>query len=495
MNQSKAKKIARIIAIVIVASMVITSVTALLAVNFTSHGAETDSEREAYLKTHLTSLKGFIDLVQDKYKDEIDYKLLIEGAYAGVIGVLNDPYSEYFFSNEAANDFVSYANSVYEGIGVSLEKTGNITRFIAVIPDSSADKAGIQAGDILLKVNNIATLDKSQQEIVSMIRGESGTSLNLLISRNDSEISYTLKREIIHTKTIDHRILEDGVGYIRIDSFGEDTANEFKSAREDLTKKGAKSLIIDVRDNPGGVMDAAINITEQLIGSGIITHISHKGVLMETIETEAKKIQNDSVVLLINEDSASAAEIMAAALQDNKSAILVGAPTYGKGVGQTMLSLDTNKTAKLSSFYFLRPNKESIDKVGVKPDFLVPMPSYAKSEFLLNEYESFAPMPEKVKPGAGEIGLNVFGAQQRLRMLGYNAGINGVMDEPTVTAISDFQKSAGLYPYGTLDYTTIDKLENACIELIKSTDFIEDPQLAKAISLIRDKKTAMSTGT
>ena len=487
MNPYKAKKIARIIAIIIVATMVITSVTALLAINFVSYSADVDSKIEAYLDTQLAPLKDFIKLIQERYKDEVDYKLLVDGAYAGVVAILGDPYSEYFLDVEDAEAFISLANSAYEGIGVSLEKVGDTARILTVIPDSPADKAGIIPGDMILKVDDTAIQDKSQNEIISLIRGESGAAVNLLLSRNGSTISYTLIRELFHSKTVSYEILEANIGYIHIDSFGEDTDKEFTDARTELVKNGAKSLIVDIRDNPGGVLETAVNITEQLMAPGVIAYLTHKGRLQESIRAEGTGYAQMPLVLLINEGSASASEIMAAALQDSNSAELVGITSYGKGVSQMILYQGADRIVKLSNFYFLRPSKEPIDKVGVEPDYVVNMSATTNSEDLLIEYESFAPMPERVKPMSDDMGLNVYGAQQRLKMLGYSVNTSGVMDASTVNAISAFQKNTNLYSYGVLDFTTMNKLDLECLEFVKHAGSKEDPQLSKAISLLTQR--------
>ncbi|NLY70962.1 MAG: peptidase S41, partial [Clostridiales bacterium] len=190
------------------------------------------------------------------------------------------------------------------------------------------------------------------------------------------------------------------------------------------------------------------------------------------------------VVLLVNKGTASASEILAAALKESGVATLVGTKTFGKGVAQKIVYLNNGSSYKLSMYYFLTPNKNRIDKVGITPDYIVENYKGIDTEALLAQYSTFAKMNEKTKPKLGDVGLNVYGAQQRLSLLGYEVPISGTMDEKTTEAVKAFQKSQGLYEYGVLDYATMNALDQTAYEYSIGADIERDLQLDKAVELL-----------
>ena len=318
----------------------------------------------------------------------------------------------------------------------------------------------------------------------NMLRGDAGTSVTVTVRRSGGEFTFTLIRENIKHVSISHEMIEGNIGYISLLGFETNGAAEFKAAKADLIKKGAKSLIVDVRDNPGGLVDTAIAIADEFIAKGDIVHYRERGKIVETVRAKEKTIEKVPVVLLINENSASASELLAGALKDNKAATLVGTTTYGKGVAQVVGYTSGGQPFTISIFYFLTPNKDDIQHIGVAPDYFV---RNSAGEFRLEAmrlYQSFAPFTENEKPEPGDTGLNVFAAQQRLSLLGYTPSHNAVMDEATVAAVKAFQREAGLYAYGKLDLTTMRKLDESTFAYI-SNDSSEDLQLKKAIELLK----------
>ncbi|MDR1136260.1 MAG: S41 family peptidase [Clostridiales Family XIII bacterium] len=502
MNPYKSRKIARIIAIIIVVVMVVTSITALGVIGFGSYntygadgaystdrayGANNASARDVYLNAESEVLKEYVKYIQDMYKDEIDYKLLMKGAFAGVADILEDPYSEYYIDTNAGRQFIDSATGTFEGVGLSLEAHNGYARVISAIPGTPAGKAGIKSGDLIVKVNGVAVDGDGVSKVVELLRGESGSKVDILISRDGVETAYTLTREVIHATSVEGRIIEDGVGYIRIFSFDNDSDIEFRDMRAALTADGAKSFIIDLRNNPGGVVETVRKIASQLMPAGPVTHFMRQGKIIETRSADGAGYMKTPLVLLINKGSASGSEILAAALQDTKTAALVGVTTYGKGVGQEVIEFVDGGMMKFSTFYFLSPNKNQINKVGVKPDYVVAAPEAADNEALIARFLSFAPMSEEVKPSLGTVGLNVYGAQQRLELLGYDVDVTGNFDANTAREVSRFQTSAGMYAYGVLDYTTMNKLTEACFKLLQDTGSADDNQLAKALEIIKTR--------
>jgi len=233
-----------------------------------------------------------------------------------------------------------------------------------------------------------------------------------------------------------------------------------------------------------------VEIADQLMEDGPIMYFKQKGEIVETIKATADEHVDLPIVLLVNQNSASASEILAGALQDSKKAVLVGTKTFGKGVAQQIGELKNGSEIKLSTYYFLTPNKNTIDHIGITPDYVVYNGNEEKSDELKAKVNAFVPMIEKVKASLGEVGLNVYGSQQRLEVLGFDVPLNATMDQQTVTAIKQFQKEKGLYAYGGLDYVTLAALDQAALEYISSTtaDGKDDLQLNKAIELLKSKK-------
>ncbi|MDR2089489.1 MAG: S41 family peptidase [Clostridiales Family XIII bacterium] len=487
MNPRRTKLIARIIAIVTIAAMVITSVT-FLGSMYWSYGASPDAADEVDLDERLEILKLYIQTVKKEYKDVVDYETLLDGAYAGVVDVLGDPYSVYYASRDDGEDFASDALGTFSGVGLSLEEYDGGIRVVAAIPETPAGRAGIMTGDIIKSVDGVSVRGKPMSEVIPLIRGETGTRVSIVFERAGRELPVTLVREQIHLSSVDGELLDGGMGYIRILSFDDDSDAEFRRIKEELIAAGATSLILDVRNNPGGLVETVVNVAEQIMPGGPVTYFRRKGNLISVQKVSGKNYVKMPIVLLINGGSASASEILAGALQDSGTATLVGTNTYGKGVGQTLLNVPEGGIVKLSTFYFETPNKHPVDTVGISPDYYVPMPlpAEASAEFL-KQYASFAPMSEKRKPGPGDTGLNVFGAQQRLALLGYAVTVTGTMDVDTEEAVKSFQRTAGLHPYGVLDYGTMARLDETCAKYAAGGDASEDPQLAKAMELLRGK--------
>ena len=480
MNQKTTKAIARVIAIILVAALVITTFTFVFS--WADSGDQVSWDKE------FSFLKDLIIKTKTDYKDEVSYETLFSGAYQGVIQSLNDPYSVFYPTQEEGEKFEESVSGEFYGVGVSIEQTRGETVVIAPIAGGPAERAGILSGDIITSVDGKDVSSLSLETVADMLKGQKGTKVTVSIKRQGTILNFTLIREKIKVSSVDFEMLEGNIGYIGISQFSKETHLEFKSAKLQLIAKGAKSFIVDVRNNPGGYVDVAVDIAEQLMPKGPIVHFQQKGKIVESISAKGTGDLKKPVVLLINEGSASSSEILAAAWQDSKTALIVGTVSYGKGVAQQVYTLANSEKMKLSTFYFLSPNKNVIDGVGIKPDYLVKNPgsaSKAVDEKLKAKYENLAPMNEAIKPKVGDAGLNVFGAQQRLSLLGYKLTLSGKMDQGMLSLVKNFQKEAGLYPYGVLDYSTMAALDKAARELVLGASDTEDLQLKKAIELLK----------
>ena len=488
MDPIKTRRIAKVVAIVVAVAMIITSFSFVFmlpglfgmegSVVYAATGDDADLDQE------LSSLKKYIEYIHEYYKDDVNYSQLIDGAYEGVIDSLDDPYSVYYETPEEAENFIEAVTGEYVGVGLSLEDYNGQCRVVAPIAGTPADKAGVMSGDIITKVAGTSVASKTLDEIVSMMRGNEGTKVTIVVERSGKALSFTLTREKIKTTSVNSKVIDGDIGYIQISSFDSDSNVEFKNALESLEKQGIKSLIIDERNNPGGLTNVAMDIAAQLMPKGPIVYYMHQGEIVETYMANGDTDFDLPTVLLVNEGSASASEILAGALQDSKTATLVGTTTFGKGVAQQILEYPSGTNTKLSVEYFVTPNKNKIDHVGIKPDYTVQNTENANAEELAQKYSDFAPMSEKVKPALGSTGLNVFGAQQRLAMIGYTVTASGTMDTATVDAVKKFQKENKLYSSGVLDFTTMNALEKATVEYITGTKNAQDLQLQKAIDLL-----------
>jgi carboxyl-terminal processing protease len=486
MNQKTTRRIAKIIAIALVGALVITSFSFVFTWAGGSSQVYGASYQEPDWNKELSELRDFILKTKAGYKDEVTYESLIKGAYEGIVDALGDPYSVYYGSESESNQFEESVSGEFYGIGVQLEQVSGVSKVVAPIPGTPAEKAGMLSGDIITKVDGKDVSAMSLNAIVNLLKGKSATKVSVTVQRGNISLTFSMVREKIKLTSVNYKLLSGDIGYIQITQFDSDSHLEFKDAKLKLMAEGAKSFIVDVRNNPGGYVGTAADISQQFMPKGPIVHFENQGKILETISADGRGDLKMPVVVLINEGSASASEILAAAWQDSGTAKLVGTRTYGKGVAQQMMTTATGGKIKLSTYYFLSPNKKVIDKVGVTPDYTVK--NYGATEEgmkIYEKYKDFAPMAEKTKPVKGDTGLNIFGAQQRLSLLGYNVVISGTLDDKTFEAIKLFQKEKGLYSYGGLDYSTMAMIDKATLEYASGEARGKDLQLEKAIELLK----------
>ena len=483
------RKVVKAVAIIITLALLITSISAMLSLTsvlgMESAALAATPQEQRYIDEKIKELEAYLKSIHDSYKDEVDYKTLMNGAFEGAMNSLGDPYSVFFKDPIEGQSFIQSVTGEYEGIGITMNMSASgACEVMSVTQGAPAGRAGVKEGDVIIKINGSDVTKKSLDEISGLVKGKAGTNIVLVVKRAGRELSFSMTRELIKIISVHPKMLEGNIGYILLTGFEADVAKEFKKAKDGLVKSGAKALIIDIRDNPGGFIEAVIDIAGELIARGAVTHLSRRGAVFETVSVVPKDILRLPTVLLVNEGSASASEILAGALKDNKAAILVGTATYGKGVAQDMGITKDGYLYKISEFYFLTPDKHAIQDVGVTPDYVVrnSLGEFRAAGAAL--YQGFAPFAEDTKPKPGDTGLNVFAAQQRLLLLGFPVSPTATMDQDTVLAVKRFQGEQGLYAYGTLDLTTMKKIEEVTREYI-SNDSKEDLQLAKAIEILK----------
>ena len=341
----------------------------------------------------LKAVSEVIQIVKDKYIKDVEMETLTSGAIKGVIDSLGDPYSV-FMNKKEFQDFISSLEGSLSGVGIVLGIDDSTQDIIVVSPikGSPAQKAGILPGDIIVKVNDTELSGKTLDEAAGMIRGEKGTKVTLYIKRNQNSdlIKLELVRDDIRISTVDYNIVDDAakIGYIRISFFDSQTYNDFKTALDALQKQKIRGLVIDLRDNPGGSLDETVKIAAEILGEGLIVYTEGKNGnrLGEYFSDESKA--SVPITVMVNENSASASEILAGAIQDHKAGKLVGAKTFGKGSVQEVFSLEDGSGMKITIAKYYLPSGRCIDGKGIEPDFSVKNPEGSNSFDLSKEKDA-----------------------------------------------------------------------------------------------------------
>lgn len=312
--------------------------------------------------------------VEDNYVEPQDAHKLIYGAIKGMVQSL-DPHSS-FMTKEEHQDLLIDTKGSFFGIGIEITIRDNILTVVSPIEDTPADKAGLKAGDKIIKIDDKATNDMTLIDAVKYIRGQKGTKVKLTISREgiDKPLGFNITRDEIPLRSVRSHLLDNNIGYVRISSFRGKTVDDLGDALDKLEKgRELKGLILDLRNNPGGLLTQAIKVSDQFLDSGLI--VSTKGRNQDqNIEVSAhknKKERRYPMVVLVNSGSASAAEIVAGALQDNKRALILGTRTFGKGSVQTILPLSDGSGLRLTTARYYTPSGRSIQLSGISPDIEV----------------------------------------------------------------------------------------------------------------------------
>lgn len=306
------------------------------------------------------------ELIESDYYQEVDEDKLILGAEKGLMQALEDPYSEYY-TEEEFKLLKEQTSGSFVGIGIYLTQNDNDNIVVeSVIPGYPAEKSGMKAGDIILKVDGEEVRASESAIATSKIKGKKGTTVVLTIQRGSKQFDLKVKREEIIIESVESEIKEGDIGYVKITSFDTNTYKEFKEAVDSLKKKNVKSLIIDLRDNPGGLLDVCVDIADYLLGEGTIVYTKDNQGNTEYHKSDKKKIDLP-IAVLINENSASASEILTAAIVDNKAGIAIGTTSYGKGLVQSVREFNDGTGYKLTTAQYYTPNGDYINKKGIKP--------------------------------------------------------------------------------------------------------------------------------
>lgn len=351
----------------------------VFVVIFAVFGTYSASREAAPQKSIYKSLKTFtevLDIVQKNYVDEVDLNALLQGAVNGMMKTL-DPHSTYMTA-DLYKELEVETQGQFGGIGIEITILRDVLTIVSPIEDTPAFRAGVLPGDQIIKIDGESTKDITIMEAVKKLRGPKGSQVTITIMREKAPQprDITLTRAMIQIKSVRAKVFDDHIGYIRIASFHERTASDLRKALRDVSRETnpLKGLVLDLRNDPGGLLNQAIEVSDMFLKSGVI--VSTRG-RTKTMETKSSA-HNDGdldvtapMVVLVNEGTASAAEIVAGALQDNRRALIVGTQTFGKASVQTVIPLEDGSALKLTTARYYTPSGKSIQAEGIKPDIVV----------------------------------------------------------------------------------------------------------------------------
>lgn len=330
-------------------------------------------------------LSAIEDVIEEYYYQDadIDVDAMTEGMYAGMVNSLGDPYSVYY-TEEEWQELMQETEGVYYGIGAYLmiDPNTGLGKISGVIENTPAQEAGLRADDLLYQVDGVSTMGMELSEIVSMVKGEEGTTVHLTIYR-EGETDYLeidVERRKIESPTVNYEMLEDDIGYIQISEFDEVTTDQFTEALAVVKGSGAKGLILDLRGNPGGSLNVVVDIARAILPKGLIVYTEDKYGQRDEYTCDGRSELDLPLVVLVNGNSASASEILAGAIKDYRKGVLVGTTTFGKGIVQRVLPLTDGTALKLTISAYYTPNGNNIHGVGIEPDVICEFDSEAYYE-------------------------------------------------------------------------------------------------------------------
>nr|WP_274413139.1 S41 family peptidase [Bacillus methanolicus] len=416
------------------------------------------------------------DTLKESYYKEVDKQQLIDGAINGMLESLGDPYSDYM-NEEEAESFHQSISSSFEGIGAEIqEKDGQIV-IVSPLKGSPAEKAGLKPNDIVVSVNGKSLQGMSSTEAVTLIRGKKGTKVELIIKRPgiDEPIKMPIVRDTIPLETVYGEMLEDGIAKVQITSFSENTAKELIDVLNNLQKQGMKGLVLDLRQNPGGLLDQAVKISSLFVPEGkVLFKIEDRNGNIQEQKASNNNNPDIPLVVIIDQGSASASEIFAAAVKESANVPLVGQKSFGKGTVQRAQDFSDGSNMKITTEKWLTPKGNWIHEKGIKPDYEVALPEYASLPYINPD----------LKLKLSSASTQVKAAQKMLKALGYDPGReDGFFDEKTKQAVILFQKAEKLEANGILTgQSTLTLMERLREKIEKN-----DTQVQKAVEVLKQQ--------
>lgn len=383
-----------------------------------------------------------------------------------------DDYSE-FFTKDEYKEYMNSINRTFYGLGVTLQQAGEYVEITEFVEEGGlAQKSGFMVGDRFVEVDGTNVVGMSVSEVRNLVIGELGTTVNITVLRNGELVSLIGTRTAVNTATVSGTILDGNIGYIKIVSFANNTASEFKLIADSFKNKGVTKLILDLRDNGGGVVTSAVDVAKELIPKGKIIDVKYRDASMNYTFKSTLDTAPFEIVTLVNENTASSSEILASAIQDSGAGILMGKDTYGKAVIQSPYYLNNGMVLKLTIGSYVTRNGREINKIGLTPDKTV---ENGKKKIDTSTYTKFDFLTPISLGGSGQ---NVTAAKERLSVMNYYSGNlgNDVFNVDLRDAIAKFQKDNSMTDSGILDVPTQIKLK----EVFENLDTVVDLQIRQA---------------
>jgi carboxyl-terminal processing protease len=414
-------------------------------------------------------------ILQSRYVSELDRNKLLEGAIDGMIKAVEDPYTTYMSPDESKK-FQQHISSSFEGIGAEIREEGGFIVVASPIKGAPAERAGLKPEDRILEVNGTDLKGMKTTEAVTHIRGPKGTEARLLIQRPgiDQPFEVVIVRDTIPQNTVFLQMQDDKTAVIQISSFSTHTYEDFSAALNEAKSQGAKGILIDLRQNGGGALSAAVKIAETFVPKDeLILQVKYRDGRADAYRSQGQTLVDLPVVLLVDKGSASASEIVAGALKESAGVKLVGETTYGKGSVQMTTDFNDGSSLKYTQAQWLTPKGNQINKVGIQPDVEVKLPDYADMPYPFVEREY------KAGEQADPVGI----VQQILKALGHDPGrTDGLIDDATVQALKAFQGVNGLQQTGTVNEETT----SAAVVQLQQKIRDNDTQKAKGLEQLRE---------
>ena len=367
-----------IISLTVILSIVIIGAMILVALSVINNNK---IKRNDDYSSYMTRIEDALKMIKSKYIEDVDTEKLVDGAVAGIAEATGDPYTRYM-DEEEYEEMLNSGNETYGGLGVQITydiDTQGIV-ILGIMPNTPAEEADLKIRDIILSVDGTVVNSKTYYECVDKLKGEPNTEVKLILKRDNEAIEKTVKREEILPNNVESQIMNDDIGYIRIWSFDNNVYKQFKTEYDKLKSKNIQGLIIDVRNNPGGLVSDTISILKEMLPKCDIVKLVYKDESERVYKCDGKNHINIPVAVLVNSKSASASEILASAIKDSGVGVLVGTKTYGKGIVQGIQSLDGKGALSITVAKYYTASGTQIHKNGIEPDIYVDVPEeYSKS--------------------------------------------------------------------------------------------------------------------
>ncbi len=453
----------RKISLFIAVLMLLFSFTSVLAI-------ELDEDK---FSEDVEFMKKVIYFVLNNYQYEVSQEDIMNGLYDGFFNVLDD-YSTYYTPKEYQALLEDTAGE-FSGIGVQIIDINGQVVVVTPLPGSPAIEAGIKAGDIIKTVDGYDITGATSSQASLLIRGEEGTKVQIGILRGKEILTFDLIRRTIVTSNVEGKILEDNIGYLKVTSFSDNTAELVEKELSNFDKNNVKKIVIDMRNNGGGTLKSSVELLNMFVSEGPLVYVEYAAGKEDIYESTLKE-QKYEIAVLINEGSASATEIFAGAVKYKNEGKIVGTNSYGKGVVQSLYPLIDGSGVKFTTAEYFSVNKIPVHKIGIAPDIII-----ENEKIDISKYPKFS---KEKKPELGNVSLDVLSAEMILMDLGYEVNEpDGVYDKISFNQVMKFQKDNLLFPYGIIDFATQDALYNALIK--HSENDLEDFQLKAAIEALK----------